>query len=64
CRDTTGAGDAFPVGFIFGMLRDEDVEGCLKLGNALAALKCRALGGRAALPTEEELRGFCQNRLR
>ena len=58
CRDTTGAGDAFHAGFIYGMLGNEDLEDCLKLGNALAALKCRALGGRAALPATDELRGF------
>jgi sugar/nucleoside kinase (ribokinase family) len=58
CRDTTGAGDAFHAGFIYGMLRGEDLESCMKLGNAVAALKCRALGGRAALPTEDELKSF------
>jgi sulfofructose kinase len=58
CRDTTGAGDAFHGGFIYGMLNGEDVETCLKLGNAVAALKCRSLGARAALPTLDELREF------
>ncbi|HEY6047147.1 MAG TPA: PfkB family carbohydrate kinase [Pyrinomonadaceae bacterium] len=58
CRDTTGAGDAFHAGFIFGMLRGEELEACVKLGNAVAALKCRELGGRAALPTAQELRDF------
>jgi sulfofructose kinase len=58
CRDTTGAGDAFHAGFIYGMLNDEDLEACMKLGNAVAALKCRSLGGRAALPTADELRDF------
>ena len=58
CRDTTGAGDAFHAGFIYGMLTGEDVEMCLKIGNAVAALKCRALGGRTALPDERELRRF------
>lgn len=58
CRDTTGAGDAFHSGFIFGMLRDEDLETCIELGNALAAMKCRALGGRAALPNAVELEDF------
>jgi sugar/nucleoside kinase (ribokinase family) len=55
CRDTTGAGDAFHAGFIYGMLRGDDLEMCLRLGNAVAALKCRALGARNALPTAEEL---------
>lgn len=58
CRDTTGAGDAFHSGFIYGMLRGEEIETCMKLGNAVAALKCRALGGRAALPDENELTEF------
>ena len=58
CRDTTGAGDAFHAGFIYGMLNDEDLETCMKLGNAVAALKCRSLGGRAALPTVDELKDF------
>ncbi len=58
CRDTTGAGDAFHAGFIYGMLGGEDLETCMKTGNALAALKCRALGGRASLPDQDELRDF------
>jgi sulfofructose kinase len=58
CRDTTGAGDAFHAGFIYGMLRNEDLESCLKLGNAVAALKCRGLGARNALPTADELADF------
>jgi len=60
CRDTTGAGDAFHAGFIYGMLKDEDLETCARLGNAVAALKCRALGGRTALPSENELKAFLQ----
>ena len=56
CRDTTGAGDAFHGGFIYGMLNGDSLETCLRLGNAVAALKCRSLGARAALPTLEELK--------
>jgi len=58
CRDTTGAGDAFHAGFIYGMLTHEELESCMKLGNAVAAMKCRALGGRAALPAADELSEF------
>jgi len=58
CRDTTGAGDAFHAGFIYGMLCEKNVEDCMKLGNVVAALKCRALGGRTALPTADELKEF------
>ena len=55
CHDTTGAGDAFHAGFIYGLLRGEEIEGCLTTGCAVAALKCRALGARTALPTTHEL---------
>jgi len=55
CHDTTGAGDAFHAGFIYGMLRGEEIEGCLTLGCAVAALKCRALGARTALPNAQEV---------
>jgi sulfofructose kinase len=58
CRDTTGAGDAFHAGFIYGMLRGLDVETSMRLANATAALKCRALGARTSLPTESELSEF------
>jgi len=58
CRDTTGAGDAFHTGFIYGMLRGESIEQSLRLANATAALKCRSLGARTSLPTESELREF------
>jgi len=58
CRDTTGAGDAFHVGLLYGLLAGEEIEGALRTGCAVAALKCRALGARTALPTAEELRLF------
>lgn len=58
CRDTTGAGDAFHGGFLYGLLRGEDIETCLKLANATAALKCRDLGARTALPDAAELDQF------
>ena len=58
CRDTTGAGDAFHAGFIYAMLSNEDLEVCLRTGNAVAALKCRDLGARTALPHAKELGEF------
>ena len=61
CRDTTGAGDAFHSGFLYGLLSGEDVETSLRMANAVAALKCRSLGARAALPRENELTQFLRN---
>src|SRR3989441_80427 len=61
CRDTTGAGDAFHGGFLYGMLMGQDVETSLKFRNAAAALKCRELGARTSLPRENELTEFLRN---
>ncbi|HKE59813.1 MAG TPA: carbohydrate kinase family protein [Pyrinomonadaceae bacterium] len=58
CRDTTGAGDAFHGGFIYGLLTGEDVETSMKFGNAVAAMKCGQLGARPGLPTIEQLLRF------
>jgi sulfofructose kinase len=58
CRDTTGAGDAFHAGFMYGFLTGEDIDASLRYANAVAAMKCSALGGRTALPTESQLKEF------
>ena len=58
CHDTTGAGDAFHGGLLYGILTAEDIEMSLKLANAAAALKCRELGARTSLPTRNELTDF------
>lgn len=55
CMDTTGAGDAFRAGLLFGITSGESVETSLKMANAVAALKCRAVGARTALPDITEL---------
>ena len=55
CKDTTGAGDAFRVGFLYGLLIGETVETSAKMANAVAALKCREIGARTALPNIDEL---------
>ena len=62
CRDTTGAGDAFHAGFIYGLLRGETVEETLRFANAVAALKCRAVGARTGLPTLDEATAFLTSR--
>jgi sugar/nucleoside kinase (ribokinase family) len=58
CKDTTGAGDAFRVGFLYGLLKSETVETAAQMANAVAALKCRELGARTSLPTNSELMDF------
>jgi sugar/nucleoside kinase (ribokinase family) len=56
--DTTGAGDVFHAGFIYGLLQNWEVQEILRFANAVAVLKCRDLGGRKGIPTLEEVQGF------
>jgi len=58
CKDTTGAGDSFRVGLIYGMIEGMSVEDSAKAANAVAALKCRAVGARTSLPGRNELNAF------
>ena len=46
-RDTTGCGDAFQGGFIYGMLREWDIEKSAVLANACGYLKARKVGARS-----------------
>ena len=62
CKDTTGAGDAFRTGLLYGLLRNEPVEAAAQMANAVAALKCRKVGARTSLPTEAELKAFLKKR--
>lgn len=55
CKDTTGAGDSFRVGLLYGLLQCASVEESARMANAVAALKCRAVGARTSLPTVSEL---------
>ncbi len=57
CVDSTGAGDAFRGAFAAACLHHphDDVEQVLAFANAVAALNCRALGGRGGLPTPDEV---------
>jgi sugar/nucleoside kinase (ribokinase family) len=52
--DTTGAGDSFDAGFLFGRLSGWPLERALELGCACGALSTRASGGVAGQPTLEE----------
>ncbi len=62
CLDSTGAGDVFRGAFVAGCLRapDGDIEDVLAYANAAAALNCRGLGGRGALPSPEEVERLLQ----
>lgn len=57
CRalDTTGAGDAFRAGFVWGLLAGRGIREVLQAGCAAGALNCRRLGAQDGLPTRPEL---------
>lgn len=61
CKDTTGAGDSFRSGLLFGLLTGESVEEAARIANGVAALKCRAIGARTSLPTSAELQTLLKN---
>ena len=61
CKDTTGAGDSFRVGLLYGVLQGASVEESARMANAVAALKCRAVGARTSLPDEKELVDMLSN---
>lgn len=48
--DTTGAGDAFCAGFIYGLLKGRDLNECGILGNFVASRCLTRMGAREGLP--------------
>ena len=56
--DTTGAGDVFRGGFIYGLLQHWPVERVLRFANAAAAASCTRLGAIDGVPSLEETLGL------
>ncbi len=54
--DTTGAGDAFCAGFLYGLLKNKSLKECATLGNFVASRCIMRMGARAGLPRLEELK--------
>lgn len=57
--DTTGAGDAFNAGFLYGLIRRKNVYECGRIGNFVASRCIMKMGSRTALPTIADLKGNC-----
>jgi ribokinase len=49
--DTTGAGDVFHGGYVYGLLQGWNIKKTVRFASAFAALKCLKPGGRAGIPT-------------
>jgi ribokinase len=53
--ETTGAGDAFAAGFLFGLLRGEKIHNCGLFGDITAGFAIKKVGARTGLPTLSQL---------
>ena len=56
--DTTGAGDAYHGAFMVALLQDWEVPQMARFAAAVGSMNCRAMGGRQALPTRQEVEDF------
>lgn len=53
--DTTGAGDIFHAGFVYGLLQEWPLRQMLEFACAASALNCTAAGARGRIATVEEI---------
>ncbi len=53
--DTTGAGDAFAAGFLYGLVNEKPLNECGRLGDIVARFSITKTGARQGLPTLKEL---------
>jgi ribokinase len=53
--DTTGAGDAFCAGFLYGLINEKSLVDCGRLGNFVASRCIMKMGARAGLPFAKDL---------
>jgi ribokinase len=53
--DTTGAGDAFDAGFLYGLIQNKSLYECGQLGNFVASRSVMTMGARAGLPYAKDL---------
>lgn len=56
--DTTGAGDVFHGGFIYGLLQNWDLQDIVRFAHAVAAMKCMRIGARRGIPRLSEVQEF------
>lgn len=56
--DTTGAGDVFHAGIVYGLLRQWPLKVVLEFSCAASALNCTALGARGGIKSLREIHNF------
>ena len=59
--DSTGAGDVFCGGMMSGLLEGESIVQSVRRGAAAAAIKCKTIGNREALPSREQIQTLLES---
>jgi len=62
--DTTGAGDSFNAGFIYGFLKGYDFEKSITIGNACGAISVTRIGGASSCATLQEVEELIKKNIR
>jgi len=57
-KDTTGAGDVYHGGYVYGLLKGWSMRECMRFASAAAALKCREIGAQKGIPALAEINKF------
>lgn len=60
--DTTGCGDVFHGAYAAGLAQGLNLDACLRLASATAALKASRRGGQETIPTRAEVERFIKER--
>lgn len=58
--DSTGAGDMFRSGMLYGLDQDWDIADCLRFASAAGALACGGLGATGMIPTTLEIKDLIE----
>ena len=59
--DTTGAGDCYHTGYLYGLLNGYGLQERMRFGSASAALKCTKPGARTGIPSDQKVFSFLKN---
>lgn len=62
--DTTGAGDSYHAGYLYGLLQRRPLAERMRFASACAACKCTRPGARTGAPTRKQVEQFLKRRPR
>lgn len=59
CIDSTGAGDYYAAGFLFGYASGMDLRHCAEMGTLTAGRVCEVVGAKISEEAWQEIKGLC-----